>query len=77
MKGDFIKLTATLSALVFGATWLALSQDSDGFGGEPFYRNCSAARAAGVTPLDRGEPGYRSKLDADNDGIACEYYPRR
>jgi hypothetical protein len=39
-----------------------------------YYRNCGAARAAGVAPIRRGEPGYRRGLDADNDGIACEPY---
>ena len=37
-----------------------------------YYANCTEARAAGVTPLYRGDPGYRSGLDRDNDGIACE-----
>ena len=37
-----------------------------------YYPNCSAARAAGVAPLYRGQPGYASKLDRDNDGVACE-----
>lgn len=41
-----------------------------------YYRNCDAARAAGVAPLYRGDPGYRPKLDRDRDGIACEPYPR-
>ena len=36
------------------------------------YPNCAAARAAGAAPLYRGEPGYASHLDRDNDGIACE-----
>ena len=36
------------------------------------YRNCKEARAAGVTPLRRGDPGYSKKLDRDRDGIACE-----
>lgn len=36
------------------------------------YANCTAARAAGVAPLHRGEPGYSAKLDRDGDGIACE-----
>jgi hypothetical protein len=36
------------------------------------YANCSAARAAGAAPLHRGDPGYRSALDRDGDGIACE-----
>ena len=37
-----------------------------------YYRNCTEARAAGVTPIRRGQPGYASHLDRDNDGIACE-----
>jgi hypothetical protein len=41
-------------------------------GGSAYYRNCAAARAAGVAPLHRGDPGYRSGLDRDGDGIACE-----
>ena len=37
-----------------------------------YYRNCTAARAAGVAPIRRGEKGYARHLDRDNDGIACE-----
>lgn len=37
-----------------------------------YYANCDAVRAAGKAPLDRGEPGYRSGLDRDGDGVACE-----
>ncbi|WP_313025652.1 excalibur calcium-binding domain-containing protein [Mobilicoccus sp.] len=36
------------------------------------YANCSEARAAGAAPLYRGDPGYRPKLDRDDDGVACE-----
>ena len=36
------------------------------------YANCTAARAAGVTPLHRGQAGYSGKLDRDGDGVACE-----
>lgn len=39
-----------------------------------FYRNCDAARAAGVAPIHAGEPGYREEMDGDSDGIACEPY---
>jgi hypothetical protein len=35
------------------------------------YRHCDEARAAGVAPLHRGDPGYAAH-DRDNDGIACE-----
>lgn len=38
---------------------------------EPFA-NCDAARAAGAAPVHRGDPGYSSRLDGDNDGTACE-----
>jgi hypothetical protein len=36
------------------------------------FANCSAARAAGAAPVRRGDPGYGSHLDRDNDGVACE-----
>jgi len=37
-----------------------------------YYKNCTAAKAAGAAPLHRGEPGYRPALDRDGDGVACE-----
>jgi len=37
-----------------------------------YFRSCAAARAAGAAPLYVGEPGYRSGLDRDGDGVACE-----
>lgn len=42
-----------------------------------FFRNCREARAAGAAPIYRGQPGYRSEMDGDNDGIACEPYRGR
>lgn len=41
-------------------------------GSAPYYANCTAARAAGVAPILRGQPGYRPALDRDGDGVACE-----
>lgn len=38
------------------------------------YRNCDAARRAGIAPINAGEPGYSTRLDGDLDGIACEPY---
>lgn len=37
-----------------------------------YYANCAAARKAGAAPIFRGEPGYRSSLDRDGNGVACE-----
>jgi hypothetical protein len=45
---------------------------ADEFG--PYYRDCKTAQLAGVAPLLRGQAGYRSHLDEDGDGIACEPY---
>lgn len=40
--------------------------------GEVYYANCTEARAAGAAPLERADPGYRSAMDRDGDGVACE-----
>ena len=48
------------------------TQEQSGGSSGTYYANCKEARAAGAAPLYRGEPGYREKLDRDNDGIACE-----
>ncbi len=34
--------------------------------------NCASARAVGLAPARRGEPGYWPGNDADHDGWACE-----
>ncbi|TCZ75436.1 excalibur calcium-binding domain-containing protein [Paenibacillus albiflavus] len=37
-----------------------------------YYKNCAAVRAAGATPINKGDPVYRKALDRDGDGIGCE-----
>jgi hypothetical protein len=54
--------TATVQGVVGGGSG----------GGAVYYANCTEARAAGDTPLYRGDPGYRAGLDRDGDGVACE-----
>ncbi|MFI8770091.1 excalibur calcium-binding domain-containing protein [Streptomyces sp. NPDC053792] len=44
-----------------------------GGGGLAYYKNCDAVRAAGRAPIYRGQPGYRSGLDRDGDGKACDW----
>lgn len=39
---------------------------------QAYYSSCREAKAAGAAPLYRGDPGYRSGLDRDGDGVACE-----
>lgn len=41
-------------------------------GSTVYYANCDAVRAAGKAPIRRGDPGYRSGLDSDGDGVGCE-----
>ncbi len=41
-------------------------------GGSVYYKNCTAARAAGAAPVLAGDPGYARHLDRDGDGIGCE-----
>jgi len=41
-------------------------------GGTVYYMTCDEARADGAAPVRRGDPGYGSHLDGDDDGSACE-----
>lgn len=41
-----------------------------------YYENCTAVWKALGHGLNRGDPGYSSKLDRDGDGKACEERPR-
>jgi micrococcal nuclease len=41
-------------------------------GSSTYYKNCTAARAAGAAPVYAGQPGYGTHLDRDRDGIGCE-----
>ncbi|WEV68458.1 DUF1524 domain-containing protein [Bifidobacterium sp. ESL0769] len=41
-------------------------------GGDVYYQNCDAVRAAGKAPIYAGQPGYRAALDRDHDGVGCE-----
>ena len=40
--------------------------------GSTYYRNCTAARAAGAAPVRAGDAGYARHLDRDGDGVGCE-----
>ncbi|MET3982627.1 excalibur calcium-binding domain-containing protein [Streptomyces sp. PvR034] len=48
------------------------STSTGGGGAGVYYKNCTEAKAAGAAPIRRGEPGYRSALDRDGDGTACD-----
>ena len=37
-----------------------------------YYKNCAAASKAGAAPITIGQPGYRTGLDPNGNGVACE-----
>lgn len=63
-----VKVTRTVTAQAEADTDSGADPGSDSV----YYANCSEARAAGAAPIQRGEPGYASHLDRDNDGVACD-----
>lgn len=65
------RVTTTRSTTTHATTTHDTGAQS-GTGSQTSYQNCSAARAAGVAPLHRGDLGYSPKLDRDGDGVACE-----
>ncbi|KAB2582657.1 hypothetical protein BS297_24650 [Rhodococcus erythropolis] len=36
------------------------------------YSSCADVKKAGAAPLCKGDPGYSTSLDRDEDGVACE-----
>ena len=70
---DNVRITVTKASIRTGGSSTGGSGDgSSSGGGSVYYANCDAARAAGAAPVRRGDPGYASHLDRDNDGVGCE-----
>jgi hypothetical protein len=63
-----LKPWATLSSRPWSATMQASHIAA--------YPSCDAARAVGLAPSYKGQPGYWPQHDRDNDGVACEPWPR-
>ena len=88
-SGGFVKealLAGTVMVLAWnygpqiGAAWTQASSSSkENLVRERsrYFSGCNAARAAGVAPIYRGQPGYRAEMDGDSDGIACEPFRGR
>lgn len=47
-------------------------QPAPSTGTDTYYSDCAAVREAGKAPIHKGQPGYRTGLDRDGDGIACD-----
>lgn len=64
--------TVTEKVAVAAAVDLGDDDDDDSAPAAVYYKNCSAAKAAGAAPVRRGDPGYGKHLDRDGDGVGCE-----
>ena len=76
---SFFRLAAmwlVAGILVFGLMRLSPFSPIDTLRHIAAFPNCAAARAVGVAPANRGEPGYWPQHDRDGDGVACEPWLR-
>jgi hypothetical protein len=72
-SGVVVSQSPAAGELVTESDWVSYeAEEKRAPSGYAYYKNCTAARAAGAAPIYRGEPGYREGLDRDGDGIACE-----
>jgi hypothetical protein len=72
---------AFFAALAFAGTWWAIpkvelmlmsAEERAAIENSVTYSGCDEVRALGKDPIHAGEPGYRTTMDGDGDGIACE-----
>jgi hypothetical protein len=84
MRAKEILLAAVMLGGIGGYAWSALPpaalqspQERERVEHSVYYSGCNEVRAAGKAPLYAGQPGYRSEMDGDSDGIACEHYRDR
>jgi len=69
------------AALAFAGTWWAVpkvellmmsSEERVAIENSVTYSGCNEVRSLGKDPINAGQPGYRTTMDGDGDGIACE-----
>jgi hypothetical protein len=79
MRGKDILMGAVMLGGLGGYAWSSLPpaafqspEEREAIEGSVTYAGCNAVRAAGKAPLHAGQPCYRSEMDGDGDGIACE-----
>jgi hypothetical protein len=72
----FALLLTSLCGITFASVWYLTGRDNAVAAGAwpVYYPSCRWARAFGAAPIHLGERGYRTALDADGDGVACEPY---
>jgi len=71
-----VGLAAIAAYIIYTWVWRSNLWPSEQVRSQATYiTDCVSARRMGIAPLYKGFPGYRTSLDRDGDGIACEPYP--
>ena len=83
-RGSYL-LPAIVFAGAFGLTAYALEPEAPGRQAlkelyisrsrDQHFPNCAAARRAGRQDIPSWDPSYRTRMDRDGDGLACEPFP--
>ncbi|MFZ4166947.1 excalibur calcium-binding domain-containing protein [Brevundimonas sp. NPDC058933] len=77
----FAVVVALTAISAFAGTWFAVTPSTPRAAivayvktrtADQNYRGCTAVRAAGRKDIPRWDPSYRSGMDGDGDGLACE-----
>ena len=78
---SFAIVVALTSVGAFSLTWFLITPSAPGAAivayvetrtTDQHYSGCAAVRAAGRKDIPRWDPSYRSWMDGDGDGLACE-----
>lgn len=81
MPLPFTAVVALTTVAAFAMTWLVITPSSPRAAvvayvkvrmTDQHYSGCTAVRAAGRKDIARWDPSYRSSMDGDGDGLACE-----
>lgn len=74
MRQFIIGIILLVLGIVFAALSVSVTASaiSHAQSANVYFHNCQEAKAAGAAPMRQGDPGYRTELDKDKDGVACE-----
>ncbi|MGE7199427.1 excalibur calcium-binding domain-containing protein [Brevundimonas naejangsanensis] len=77
----FLAVVVLTATVAFTLTWLVITPSAPRAAVASYvnvrttdqhYSGCNAVRAAGRKDIPRWDPSYRSWMDGDGDGLACE-----
>ncbi len=64
--------TSTRTATTMAAATTAVATTGPQTTSSVYYKSCAAASKAGAAPITIGQPGYRTGLDPNDNGVACK-----